>query len=182
MGHDAAATDNSDNSSKELPVRAEKTIGKVAKPHEEDARNKDVSCKTPKENKTEVATYPVGSKVAGELACELSTHHDNNSTSITVPSEATIEVNAKKPAPLLLVIAHGAVIATLSAEGTFPGVTNFHGRIKHPTEETSCDSHAVDNDRRTVSSCHPNFTGVYKLGSTGEDLKGTLNNSTLHTV
>lgn len=177
------AADNHHNVSFKVSECAEETAGKKAKPHERDACDKKKSDLAPKENKTDVATYPVGSKVAGELRYKLSEHHDNNTGGISVSREATRDNGRKKTAPLLLVIAHGTNNALLSMEDTkIGGIINLHGIIKHTTETTSEDSHKVDNSRDAMSSCHPNLTGVYKSGSTGENFNGTLNNSTLHTI
>lgn len=115
-GHDAARADNHSNLLFKVSDCAEETIGKIAKCHEGDACDEVSTDCTPIENDTDRATYPVLSKLAGELAVKLTEHHDNNSNSITASSKVTCVYDAKKATPLLLVIAHGMFKESLSIE------------------------------------------------------------------
>lgn len=110
------------------------TIGKVLIPHEADAPDCEVPDVAPVKEETDLATYPVGHKVAGELAVKLTEHHYNNTMSLPAPRDATCSYGAKKTAPSLLVMAHGTNNALLSMEDSLISVMNFHGHIKATTE------------------------------------------------
>lgn len=105
----------------------------MAKCHDGDACDEVSTECAPVENNTDRATYPVGSKVAGELAVKLTEHHDNNSHLMSASSKATKKYNAKKTTPLLLVIAHGMLKESLTIEEMLiGGIINLHGILKSP--------------------------------------------------
>lgn len=68
MGTDAATADNPHNRKKLSTDRTKVSAGRDPFHHERDTCDCEGSDKTPKKEKTDLATYPVGSKVAGESA------------------------------------------------------------------------------------------------------------------